>query len=210
MKGLLIKDFYTLVNNRRQFALMLIIGVVFTIVMKDSGQYMSLMFTLVIMMSVYSSFSYDETANWNRYAVCLPVTRKSIVLSKYIMLLFCMTASLLITGGICGINALLGQAANIPQLFASGALSMCVMFFSICVAIPFIYQWGAEKARLISIIGILLPVLLLVGIEQLLPGHLDNLIDSGILFFALLGIFLLASIFLSFLLSVHIYSKKEF
>lgn len=78
MKALLIKEYYTAGNNARQLLLLFAMGVVFLVAANDGGNYLSMMLSLGIMMSAYTSFTYDDTANWNRYAVCLPVKRSTI------------------------------------------------------------------------------------------------------------------------------------
>ena len=48
-----------------------------------------------MMMSIYS-FSYDSLAKWDRFGLSLPVTRKEVVASKYILsLLFCLIGTAL-------------------------------------------------------------------------------------------------------------------
>lgn len=210
MKGLIIKDLYTLINNRRQYAIVLIMGAIFTFIFKDNGQYMSVMFTLILLMSVYTSFTYDVTAKWDQYAVCLPLSRKQIVLSKYLIMLIGLAASMLLVGAIILVNVLLDTDMVLSEFLLIGTMQTGLVFVSVCIGFPFIYKWGPEKARIAMMGGILVPILLIIGLEKLFPGWLDALIATGAWFYViLLGVAAILFV-VSFWLSTKIYSEKEF
>ena len=76
MKGLLLKDFYTIWKGGRIFLILYVfMAAVSGVNIQNGWSYMG--FWLVMMDSQTSStFSYDHSCNWNRFALTMPVTRK--------------------------------------------------------------------------------------------------------------------------------------
>ena len=53
-------------------------------------------------MMVVTTFSFDENAKWEKYAMIMPISRKDLVLSKFVILLcFCLFGT--VFGGVLGI-----------------------------------------------------------------------------------------------------------
>ncbi|MFR0951181.1 MAG: ABC-2 transporter permease [Ruminococcus callidus] len=98
MKGLLLKDFYTIWKGGRIFLILYIfMAAVSGVNIQNGWSYMG--FWLVMMDSQTSStFSYDHSCNWNRFALTMPVTRKDVVRSKFLL-------QLLIVCGRHGVSA---------------------------------------------------------------------------------------------------------
>ena len=86
MTGLLMKD---LLNIKRtllgMLGLMAIYGVVFSALMGDASSFLSSMLTVIFITVTVSSFSYDALVRWDRYALSLPVSRRDLVASKYLL-----------------------------------------------------------------------------------------------------------------------------
>ena len=95
MKGLLLKDFYTIWKGGRIFLILYVFMAAVSGVNIQSGwSYMG--FWLVMMDSQTSStFSYDHSCNWNRFALTMPVTRKDVVRSKFLLQLLIVCGSTL-------------------------------------------------------------------------------------------------------------------
>ena len=84
MKGLMIKD---ILNLRKNFKTTLLVIGFFAIYAYTSNNpsYMIAMVTLILSMMPLTSMAYDDMSKWDRYALAMPISKKDIVLSKYIL-----------------------------------------------------------------------------------------------------------------------------
>ena len=83
MKGLIIKDFLNLRNNIKTMLITILIYLLFFISYDPS--FLSGLLIMIFCLQILSTFSYDEYANWDVFALSLPISRKELVLSKYIV-----------------------------------------------------------------------------------------------------------------------------
>lgn len=211
MKGLLYKDFCVL---RKQVKILLLF-VVFYAVWSVAAQVPSMMGTMVILLSIMmpiSSMSYDEAGQWYRYAFSLPVSRRALVLSKYMLGFLTALGGLLVSAiGNLVILSLTNWENALESWITIGAcLEVGVIFLS--VLIPLLFKFGVEKGRFLVIAIAVVPSMLI----GLLAGALK---DSGIpmpseeLLQAVLcasPLFTLAIFLISFRISVGICKKKEY
>ena len=84
MKGLIIKDIFNLKKGITTTLIMILFYGIFSY--NTGNMSMLIGMTVFIMTSLsISSMSYDDMAKWDGYALSMPITRKNIVLSKYIL-----------------------------------------------------------------------------------------------------------------------------
>ncbi len=166
-------------------------------------------------MFVLSTFSYDELAGWDMYAITMPITKKEIIYSKYILFLLLHI--------IAGVFSILTNALNtilIHQPFSKDfyveiwLFTAAALVFN-CIQIPLVVKMGPEKARFAIIAIILVPTLLFIGLNKLeqteyLQRFLSGLLDHSNQLLLLSPIILLILIFFSMQISVSIFNKKEF
>lgn len=211
MKGLLYKDFCVLKKQVK----ILIVFVVFYAIWSVLAQIPSMMGTMVIILSIMlpiSSMSYDETGQWYRYAFSLPVSRRTLVLSKYMLGFLTALAGLLVCAiGNLVILSLTNWENALESWITIGAcLEVGVIFLS--VLIPVLFKFGVEKGRFL-IVAIALVPSMLIG---LLAGMLKNTgipmpseeVLQAILYAS--PLFTLAIFLISFRISVGICKKKEY
>lgn len=217
MKGLLIKDFLLLKNNKQFFVMIIIMGVMFSIAWDNPFFAMSYL-TILFTMFTVSTITYDEYDNGMAYLFSLPVSRKDYVREKYIY------------GGIIAAGTIAGSSvmALVYLMIKSGGYSMeewgsgiwMSLFMAaaaLAVMVPLQLKFGAEKGRIAmsATIGcIVLAVFLIVklasaaGVEAgRLVALLDTHVVSVVTGSAVTGIVLLL---VSYVISVKIISKKEF
>jgi len=206
MKGLILKD---LINLKSTFKMLGLMITLFAVIYIPQGNgFIFGMIILMFAMMVVTTISYDDLAKWDAYALTMPVTRKEMVLSKYLMmaLLNTLGAVLALIVGIVG-NMIMRQSFSMEILVIIGVLYLVALCYGALI-VPLIYQFGAEKARLVLILSALIPtglILLLTQMQIPLPEAINPLIY----FFLLLG-FTVIMVFGSYLISLRIYSNKEF
>ena len=223
IKGLLKKDLYNLASYKTT----LIIVVLFcgiAIIGTDAIYWGSVVIGIIVGMISLSTFSYDEMSKSNKYILTLPVTRKEIVLEKYVLAI-----GATILGGILGfiVTLLVGNVMNylrpdnlidiniIETLLATSVGGMFGISLIQSIQIPSIFKWGAEKGRIqmfivlfvLVIIGAIAGFLLKQAGLSVDIEKLENILNN----FGLVALILLSCLmyFISYKISYKIYKNKE-
>lgn len=211
MKGLLIKDFYSIVGMKNAI-LVLVFACGFSIVINFES-FAAAYIPMMGMMLVISSFSYDEYNKWDSYALTMPVNRRQIVLSKYCFVLFFLVVSTLLAFVTSIIGMMIHQTGTLEETLYSSMIAPIIILVIISILMPLLYKYGAEKARFalmficLGVFGLgmfILPNFDLSGVI----GFFDQLGPLGLA----LGVYAIGIITYigSYLTSVAIYLKKEF
>ena len=222
IKGLLKKDLYNLASYKTT----LIVVVLFcgiAIIGTDAIYWGSVVIGIIVGMISLSTFSYDEISKSNKYILTLPVTRKEIVLEKYILAI-----GATILGGVLGfiVTLLVGNVMNylrpdnlidinIETLLATSVGGMFGISLIQSIQIPSIFKWGAEKGRIqmfivlfvLVIIGAIAGFLLKQAGLSVDIEKLENILNN----FGLVALILLSCLmyFISYKISYKIYKNKE-
>lgn len=222
IKGLLKKDLYNLASYKTT----LIIVVLFcgiAIIGTDAIYWGSVVIGIIVGMISLSTFSYDEMSKSNKYILTLPVTRKEIVLEKYVLAI-----GATILGGILGfiVTLLVGNVMNylrpdnlidinIETLLATSVGGMFGISLIQSIQIPSIFKWGAEKGRIqmfivlfvLVIIGAIAGFLLKQAGLSVDIEKLENILNN----FGLVALIMLSCLmyFISYKISYKIYKNKE-
>ncbi|WMJ23826.1 ABC-2 transporter permease [Paludicola sp. MB14-C6] len=207
MRGLLIKDFINLKRYNKTIIVIIIFFAVNAFIAKDATILSGMIVLLCSMMSI-TSFSYDEAAKWDKYALSMPISRKEIVRSKYVLAFILTLFGAFLAFIINWIISLFLHKSYMvfEQILICGAIAGAGMLF-VSVLLPFVYKFGVEKARLIIFLVALIPMGLSFLLSQLkisLPS--DEFLKS--IGYAI-PIVLLIIIYLSYEASKSIFMKKE-
>ena len=163
MKGLIVKD---LMVAGRQIRTALVIVLFYAVLFWRNASVLVGLMSLMSMMTVVSSFSYDEASRFLSYAAALPVARRTIVRAKY-ALGFGMLA--LGAGGSALLTLLVGVlAGGLAPLEALGAAAGCTlaMGFMLCLTLPLMFRLPVERARVFMTLAMIVPTLLIVTLTQ--------------------------------------------
>ena len=206
MKGLILKDLLNLKSTFKTLGIMILF---FACVFIPQGN--GFIFGIIILMfamMVVTTISYDDLAKWDTYALTMPVTRKEIVTSKYLIMIILNTLGslLALVVGIIG-NMIMGQSFSLEILAITGVIFLIAFIFG-SVIIPLIYKFGTEKARLMLILCALIPTALILLVEQMKIPLPTN--ENPWTYLALLIGLTIAGMVVSFMISLRIYEKKEF
>lgn len=163
MKGLIVKD---LMVAGRQIRTALVIVLFYAVLFWRNVSVLVGLMSLMCMMTVVSSFSYDEASRFLSYAAALPVARRTIVRAKY-ALGFGLLA--LGAGGSALLTMLVGVlAGGLASLEALGAAAGCTlaMGFMLCLTLPLMFRLPVERARVFMTLAMIVPTLLIVTLTQ--------------------------------------------
>lgn len=210
MKGLLMKDLLVLRGNARNTLLFLLVYcIIFGIISQDANMVSGIAIIMLTTLSI-STFSYDNLARWEGYALCLPVTRQQMVQAKYLLsLLFAAAGAVLSLLLGLGISAF-GDQGPLPmdEIVGTPVALLVASFIGISVLLPLIYKFGIEKSKVIFVAIVGVPTLvgyLLSKLEVQLPP-----IENPQRLLWLLPVIILVLLIGSYCLSCRIFSKKEF
>ena len=204
MKGLLLKDVYTLAKSLRVFLLLII---VFSCL---PGLNMTVFAVVYSSLLPVTALSYDERCKWDSLAAMLPYSPAQIVVSKYLLGYIAVLGAALIALAAHGVYGLVGKAAAdgvLPFLLGGTASGLTVMALSL----PPMFKIGVEKGRIFFYVILALIFGGIVGLEALTENGLtDALSRMGTVAGA--GAILLVLIInaASILLSVRFYRRREF
>ena len=108
MKGLILKDLYTL-RQMGKISLICMVCLVIWGLVSDNPTMLSSLLLVYGLMLLITTAAYDEASHFNRYALTLPLTHMKLVQSQYLfaLLLFEVLVTLGILGG-AGILPALG------------------------------------------------------------------------------------------------------
>lgn len=220
IKGLIIKDLLQLKGYKRTLMVFMIIFILTAITQKSKTEISSMlviMLTLGLGMFSMATFNYDEMSKADRYILTLPLTKKEVVIAKYVLII-----SSTIIGSIGGIlisiviSLIMKQnIANIMDFVTLGLGGILGIGIVEAIQIPCVYKWGAEKGRIQVFIVTAVVAFVLGGIFHMvekvninLPFH--NMLD---LINQFLPIILIVSIVIvnviSYKITYKIYTKKE-
>lgn len=202
MKGLLLKDFYTLIKQLKFFLLIILF---MALIPNTSMAPFAIIYAVMLPVSI---LGYDERSKWDRYAAMLPYSRKNIVLSKYVIgyLGLTMSSLLTITAKVV-YDHVKGNTLEPGYFYEIGAL-VCFALLFLSINLPFMYKFGVEKGRLAFLA---LTAVMVFGImflaDRIEKGSILGSFD-GIEYIVPLVV-ILANV-ISILVSIRIYEKKEF
>ncbi|WMJ85716.1 ABC-2 transporter permease [Anaerocolumna sp. MB42-C2] len=210
MAGLFIKDLYNIRKYVKQIGLTVILFAFFAINLK-SPSYLVGMIVMMSSMLVITTMSYDDIAKWDKYALTMPIVRKDIVLSKYIFLFFTVVTGTVISGIAAMIMSVVMKIQNpMDNLLSSGFIAL-IAIFMFSILLPILFKYGVEKARIMMFAVFAIPFLAVVGLVKLLERF--NIPKPGMEQLKMFGfafpVIVLIAVFISYNLSVKIYSKKE-
>lgn len=206
MKGLLIKDLINLKKNFGTIIAMMVLYFLFAYQSGDPSILVGMIVFLLTMMSI-TSMSYDDLSKWDKFALSMPIGRKTIVNSKYILAVLLSLIGLVISMGIGYIVILLKGKMGIQEyLVASYAIFVLSMAF-ICIIFPLIFKFGVEKSRLMMMGAIIIPMIIVyvisnMGISMPSENQLMRILKVSPLLVVL-------DLYLSSSISYNIYRKKD-
>lgn len=199
MKGLLLKDLKTLGAQAKILFLLLAFYLVFSVAQRDYSM-------LSVMVSVFgailpiTALAYDERGKWERYALTMPISRRDLVLSKYLL-------GLLLLGGgfLLSVACQLLGGADVLSAVVSSLQSLSIGALMLSVTLLASFRFGVEKGRFVMMLAVFLPSAVVLSVGRLASAALwvERLLN-------LLPVIAAAALLLSAMMAVRIYAKREF
>lgn len=214
MNGLLRKELLLLKSSGKTYIFLILFYAVFSLF--SNSTMFSTLATLILLLLPLTSFSLDELARWDKFAAALPGGRRAVVKSKY-QLLFLTLAGALILSVLVGVLVYFfgrDQSTTLPELVVTALICAVMGLLINCLLYPFLFKYGAQKARLYLALGIgiamalIAVVIFLFRLNNALLEMLQELPLAAIA--AALIVLLAAAVVISYRISCRIYDNKEF
>lgn len=214
MKSLILKDLFNIGHNTKS---MLFILVVFAVALIPFSGVEGYIFVCAILcsMMIVTTFSFDDNSKWTRYSMIMPVSKKDLVVGKFIVLaVFCTAGSLfgLVVGFIGGLitNKVVFSLLGFGELLFLTLVAWVISLIFGSMSIPLVFKFGAEKGRVLLLVSFLIPAGICFGIYQILVMLGIELTDQTV-FILLCCSPLLALIwcYVMYSVSYHIFTKQE-
>ena len=207
MKGLLLKDLFTLRKQGKVYLLLLAFYLFYTILTKNVSM-MSSMIAMLCAIAPITTLAYDENCKWDRYALSMPISRKMIVLSKYVFGIVLILISMAIVAPLSMMvvtytREMELKAAMIIILVVNG---IAILFLSILL--PLLFKFGVEKGRLLMFVIFFIPLAFVYIYKKINLGLPSK--ETFELLGYLSPVFLIIIVLISMVISIRIYEKKEF
>lgn len=205
MTGMILKDIYYVKANKRLYLGLCLFYIIFGIITKapEMASFFVFYMSIILPMSI---MAVDEKSGWERFALTAPISRRDMVLSRYISMGSIGIAINLINF-IVQIFVAKGQTIREAVYGNLAILGVCLCF--IAVLIPVFLKFGVEKGRIIFFAAVMLLTLtVIIGNKFNLP--LEDFINWLKEYVILAPAALLVLVAVSIWSSIRIYNKKEF
>ncbi|CDM70219.1 putative membrane protein [Clostridium bornimense] len=202
MKGLLLKDILNFKKQGLMFIFLIALWFFIGIKNKDI-YYLSGIIAMLTLLIPITVISYDEKAKWERYALTMPISKGTIVISRYVL-----TICVSVIGGILSTIAGLIISTNIKEVLLINMSVISLGLLVISFAFPFIFKYGVDKGRIIMVILFVVPTLFLTFASEFKIAMPSEEVIMQFIYF--LPLVVLVIIICSIQVSKMIYSKKEF
>jgi ABC-type transport system involved in multi-copper enzyme maturation permease subunit len=209
MRGLLLKDLINLKTYGRSVILIVTVFTAFAFFSDDSSFTTTFISILFAIMAI-TSMSYDELAKWNIYALSMPISRKELVLGKYLLAFILVCLGVAISLIIAVIPVFMGNEADLLMLMLTVLTSGSVALIMLTILLPLVYKFGIEKSRIILFIVLFIPSILLAILAQtglIMPNKATDILIITLL--QILPIVALVLFVASYFISVAIFNNKE-
>lgn len=204
MKGLLLKDFYTLVVQMKLFLLMIAI---FTLVPNFSMSGFAIVYAAMLPIT---TLAYDERSKWTQLAAMMPYTPTELVVSKYILGYVTVAGAFALS---LIAQAVIGSLKGSPI----GGMDVLVVFITANIALliqaanlPLIFHFGVEKGRLLFMGIIAAMVMIGMGAGTFLLTLFENASAALLRWAILAGSVTVILNILSIRIAVAMYEKRQY
>lgn len=211
MLGFIKKDLFTAKSNLKFLVLLMIL---YGFIGISGGMDISYIVAFVSMSVMTTTFSYDSYNNFNAYSTSFPNGRINAVKSKYIATILMILVLSIVTFAVSLLILCVKHAEINFMSFATSIVTIAVTLIILAIIYPIIFKFGIEKARIAMfavVFGVVALFLLLIKILNSTNSSLVEYIFSNPYILILLSIVIvIATVYLSYRISLKIYMKKEF
>lgn len=203
MKGLLIKDFYTLT---KQLKIFLLIIVMFSFMQGSSTASFAFVYSAMLPIT---ALAYDERSKWDKLAAMMPYSKTSLVIGKYLLGYICLAAVVILSLMIKIIFSIFSKEPIAAEIFIEPLSIVCIAVIFLAVNLPCMFKLGVEKGRLVFFAFVVIIVVGGVTLRDKMTQWINLLQVDLVPFISVIVLIAVVINVISIALSIRIYKKKE-
>lgn len=212
MKGLILKDLYLIKAFAKQYVIVLAFMTIWAIAMKAMS-FLGIYFILMGAMILLSVMSLDDAVSFNRFALTMPISERTLIQSKYLIFILTVSAGGAIALIISGIVSFLSVEMNQEFGWQEIMPSLTLFVVATSIAFPVIWLKGAEKGRYAYMAAILgLGGIVYVAVKVCLKYNISlDALETlpNALFVGVFACICMIALLISYFVSVFLVRKKE-
>ena len=210
MKGLLIKEMITNLKNNKIYFIIIPAFALFGLLNKQNMFLM--LIPMLLSMLPLGQMSYDEISHWDKYVYCMPVSKKTIVTSRYISIAIMSVISALIIAVIM-LLVNFNSPAAFKEVLSMSIIALLIGAFVPCISLPINYKFGTIKGRIVNLVLIGLvcgstSTIILSDSNKIAENIIKLFNNTALLCASAVGV-LAVMLLISWFISVKIYEAKE-
>lgn len=203
MIGLILKDIYNLKKQSKIYLILLVFYFFMGMANRSISMFGTMLSVLAATLPV-TAMAYDEKNNWERYALTMPLSRKDMVLSRYILgLLFAFIAFIISMAS----SVFLSNESFVESV-AVNVGTLCFVLLLMAIIFPILFKFGIEKGRILMILILFAPSMIILFLSNYGIQLPDEETIKPFLYYSPIAVIII--FILSLFLSISIYNKKEF
>lgn len=210
MRGLIQKDFYVMRERTRPMNCILVslfILAVFIYFKSEGAIYVALLLPLLLVGIPKTVMVYDTQCRWDKLAIALPTTRKTIIFSRYVFFIIIIFVMSIVSFGVCAISTLFFDELTLALCAKFSLAGFVFALFYGLLTIPTGYAFGVNGTSFTMILS----VILILGVTYLLKQFnmdMESFATWIANYAVIIGVAVLAIMgVISYKLSVHFYTK---
>lgn len=214
MMGFIIKD---ILANKKY--LYITCGVTFFYIiygsMMDDFNFFFSFLMIFGVMFILSTFSYDDMAGWDMYALTMPALKSKIIMAKYMLSLIFILFSGALVLALNVLASFIKDTSITKETMITLWIYICIALLFNSIQIPLIIKFGAEKGRFIILAIFFTFTLSIMAMEkysqmQTIKNIFSNFETHSDTLLILSPLFMFLILLISIKFSTHIYSNKEY
>lgn len=202
MKGLLLKDYYTLL---KQLKFYLIFIVIFALIPSMNFSNIAMVYAAMLPITV---IAYDERCKWDQLAIMMPYSKQELVFSKYLIGYIGVALCMALSFGLQGIISAFGGAPFTQETALAIIITAFVALLLMAINLPFMFWLGVERGRVVFMVLIAATVFIGMMSADSVKKLLDVSTITPALLIAIGAIAALGVNIASMQISNRLYQKK--
>lgn len=152
MKGLLLKEWYSIIGMSN-FKVLLIFALSALILgMTDTMSFMLIFLPFLAGMLPRTVLMYDENSKWSQFSLAMPYSRRAIVSAKYLATLILCTACAVFSAAVYTVSALVKGILSTEYLMMILLAGIAGGILIPAFALPIDLKYGTAKGKVFSLI----------------------------------------------------------
>jgi hypothetical protein len=203
MKGLLLKDYYTLLKQVRFYLIFLLI---FTIIPNMNLSSIAIVYAAMLPITV---IAFDERSKWDQLAAMMPYTERELVFSKYVLGYIAVAVFGVVAFALQSGIALIGHHAFTMEQGMALLVTAAAAMILLAINLPFMFWLGVERGRIVFMILIGVTVFLGMMSADSAKELIANNTMTALQLLLLCGAAAIVTNAISIFASFKIYQKKK-